>query len=286
MHIAKRPAIIVALVLVIAALGAGGWWLVAGRGDDQPVQLQSERAVARVGPKPVYLALGDSLAYGTQPNFDITNGYADQLAAQLRPLGTQQLINFACPGETSETMLKGGCRLRFFAKNRYQGSQLDQAVAFIEQNRGNVSPVTLTIGANDVIDDLDPRCNDNAAAFNRHLGTMRQNLDVIVSRLSAALAGEGDLIVTTYYNPFAQSCPKTAPYLSNLNEAIRTVAGRYEAVVADMSSLFGDKTCDYTWICSRSRDIHATTEGYARMAGQILSVALPPQTNQRRRTSP
>jgi lysophospholipase L1-like esterase len=223
----------------------------------------------RVGPKATYLALGDSIGYGYQPNFDLTHGYADALFARLQGTGTRQLVNMACPGETTTSMLSGGCRLNAISKwrdARGAPSQLDTAVAYIEQHRGQVSPVTLTIGANDVIDDLGPACTEQPAAFDAHLDALGVNLDTIVSRLMGALDGSGDLLVTTYYNPFAVDCPATGRYLSELNQRITAVATRGGATVVDVAGAFDGRTCDYTWMCSRYHDIHATTVGYQAIA--------------------
>ncbi|GHO77315.1 hypothetical protein KSD_50860 [Ktedonobacter sp. SOSP1-85] len=63
--------------------------------------------VTLVGPKQHYLAVGDSLAFGFQPDLDFSHGYADYLYSNLKGHGTTSLANFACPGETSTTMIKG-----------------------------------------------------------------------------------------------------------------------------------------------------------------------------------
>src|SRR5262245_24267271 len=91
-----------------------------------------------------YVALGDSLSVGVQPEPDGQNrdqtkeGYADQLYAALllRP-GLQQLKlqKLGCSGETTATMIAGGvCP--------YNGSQLAEAVSFLSAKRGSVVLVT------------------------------------------------------------------------------------------------------------------------------------------------
>src|ERR671931_303849 len=45
-------------------------------------------ATTSVGPKTFYLALGDSLAWGYQPNWNIVQGYAEDLYVHLLPRGT------------------------------------------------------------------------------------------------------------------------------------------------------------------------------------------------------
>lgn len=226
-----------------------------------------------VGPRAIYLALGDSLAFGYQPNLDLTHGYVDLLFPRLQAFGTRQVVNLACPGETTTTMLAGGCRVSFLRKTRYSGSQLAQAEALIRANRGRVSPVTLTIGANDVLTDLGPRCEEHREAFAAHLDQMEANLDQIVRALIEALDGEGDLFVTTYYNPFVQACPNTDQYLQEVNDRITAVARRHRAHVVAVADAFAGRTCELTWMCSRYRDIHATTAGYQVIAERILAAA-------------
>ncbi len=238
-----------------------------------------------VGPRAIYLALGDSLAFGYQPNLDLTHGYADLLFPQLQPFGTRQVVNLACPGETTATMLTGGCRASFLRKTRYSGSQLAQAQALIRANRGRVSPVTLTIGANDVLSDLGPGCAERVEAFTAHLEQMAANLDQIVGALVEALDGEGDLFVTTYYNPFAQACPGTERHLQEVNDRITAVARRHGAHVVAVADAFAERICELTWMCSRYRDIHATTAGYQVIAERILAAAglpAPAELSQRR----
>src|ERR671931_560870 len=60
---------------------------------------QPARATTSVGPKTFYLALGDSLAWGYQPNLNIVQGYAEDLYVHLLPRGTFFEVNMACPGE-------------------------------------------------------------------------------------------------------------------------------------------------------------------------------------------
>src|SRR2546421_7362458 len=88
-----------------------------------------------------YLALGDSLAFGFQPNHDFTHGYVQQLSATLPNL---VLNNLGCPGETSTSLVLGG-------KCPYPGgrSQLDTAIAFLRAHRGKVRLITLDIGGDD-----------------------------------------------------------------------------------------------------------------------------------------
>jgi hypothetical protein len=104
---------------------------------------------ARADVTPVYyLALGDSLARGIQPDatgrlVETRQGYVDALYAfyRLRIPGLQ-LVKLGCSGETTSTMIAGGfCSYPL-------GSQLAQAVQFLQTNR--VVLVTLSIGGDNI----------------------------------------------------------------------------------------------------------------------------------------
>src|SRR2546430_1542605 len=83
------------------------------------------------GTSSYYLALGDSLAQGVQPNTRgasvVTNqGYVDDLYGLYRAeVAGLQLAKLGCPGETTTTMIHGG--VCYPAGT----SQLDRAVAFL-----------------------------------------------------------------------------------------------------------------------------------------------------------
>jgi lysophospholipase L1-like esterase len=110
---------------------------------------------APAGGKAVYyVSLGDSLAQGFQPKKfppspepdKYKQGYADQLYRLVRR-DFQQLreVKLGCGGETTTTFRTGGiCSYD-------AGSQLAEAVAFLQTHPGRIAFVTIDIGANDVI---------------------------------------------------------------------------------------------------------------------------------------
>src|SRR6266702_4601141 len=140
-HIYRRIVVPFALaVLLLFAFAPAA--LAASHSQGPPFHL--------VGPKQHYLALGDSLAFGVQPNGDFTHGYVDDLFKILQSEGTKDHLNLGCPGATSTTFIIGG----ICSYPPPFASQLAAAVAFLQANAGKVSPVTLDIGANDVLPDL------------------------------------------------------------------------------------------------------------------------------------
>src|SRR5580700_8919792 len=147
----------------------------------------SVRPHVKTVPATYYLALGDSLSQGVQPDAAGTSvetgqGYPDQLYAMLRPSQpTLQLVKLGCTGETTATMIHGGiCRYP-------GGSQLADAVMFLRAHRSHVKLVTLDIGANDPETCLDvSSAGQLAACAGRFIPAATANLETILTRLRQA----------------------------------------------------------------------------------------------------
>src|SRR4051794_1100690 len=112
-------------------------------------------------PKEYYLAPGDSIAYGFQafkfnaglPPSAFNTGYVNVFAARLREINPGiTTVNYGCPGESTESFIKGGCVWTETGRqlhDNFSGSQLQGAIAFLRAHPGQVSPITLTLYGND-----------------------------------------------------------------------------------------------------------------------------------------
>jgi lysophospholipase L1-like esterase len=246
-----------------------------------------------------YLALGDSLSQGVQPDaagasVETGQGYADQLYAALLPAHPWlRLVKLGCPGETSKTMIDGGiCRYP-------GGSQLAAAVAFLRANRGHMFLITIDIGANDPED-----CGSQASprklvsCFVTGVPGALANLATIMMRLRAAAPGVR-VVGMTYYLPALAAWLNGTPgqVIARLSTKLaggysRLLAGAYAgsgARVADVFSAFdtpnfGDQVtvpqigtvprnvaliCQWTWACAappRGPNQHANQAGYKIIA--------------------
>ncbi|MBO0777930.1 MAG: SGNH/GDSL hydrolase family protein [Ktedonobacteraceae bacterium] len=244
-----------------------------------PMALASSHAPSAqlVGPKARYLALGDSLAFGFQPDLDFTDGYTNVFMADLSDHDVAHSANLGCPGETSSTFIHGGCPNPLLRKYLYVGSQLDAAVKYLNHYKGQVSPVTLDIGANDLLSQVNTKtCAVDVARFRSDLAQLDTNLTaVILPRLRTALTVDGsvtgDLALMNYYDPYQNICPATVPLVQELNQhLVRDISGY--GVLVDVFSAFGgtqipnSHICSYTWICSIFHDIHARDAGYQVIA--------------------
>ncbi len=240
-----------------------------------PVALASSHAASLSGPKKYYLALGDSLAYGYQPDLNFDDGYADDYLLDLKTHGVTSNANMGCPGESSVTFLNGKCSGALLRKYLYLGSQLNAATHYLRQHAGQVSPVTLDIGANDVSVDINTNtCSVNARKFNTDLATLDANLtQTILPTLRNALTVNGqitgDLLLMNYYSAYQHLCPVTLPYVQMLNQHLaRDISGF--GTLVDIFTAFGGSSqpliCSYTWICSIFKDIHPKDKGYSVIA--------------------
>jgi lysophospholipase L1-like esterase len=266
----------------------------------------SVRSDPKAAPATYYVALGDSLSQGVQPDTAGTSvetgqGYANQLYAMLHSgQPALRLVKLGCPGETTHTMIHGGiCRYR-------GGSQLAAAVAFLSAHRGHVFLVTIDIGANDPEDCSLSNLHTIAACVGTDLPDAASNLNTILSRLRTA-AGPGVRIVgMSYY------LPALAEWRDGLTgQAIAWVSERLAVVYNDMldrayadadvpvanvfgafhTSDFGNRVavpgvgtvprnvaliCQWTWECAsppRGPNQHANQAGYGVIARAFLSAS-------------
>ncbi len=235
------------------------------------VPFQGSAAPSSAGPKTYYLALGDSLAFGYQPNYDWSHGYADQWFTELQGQGVQTLVDYGCPGETSTTFIDGGCQYWFLQKSFHLGSQLTSALRFIRQHPGQVSPVSLDIGANDMLAQVSvSNCKIDDGRWTAALATLDDNMrQTILPKLTRALTSggtrTGDLIIMNYYNPYQNLCPNSVAYAQELNQHLQVSAALFNVKVADVytpfnvtTSLPGPDLCKLTWICMSPSDNHPT----------------------------
>jgi lysophospholipase L1-like esterase len=272
-----------------------------------------------------YVAVGDSLSFGYQPTLDFSHGFADDLFADLRRAEVTSnernhttLENYACAGETSATMINGGCRGRDFLKIPYSGAQVVAVIAFMLAHKGQISPVTFEIGANDVLPDWNAATCTASSATDDHIAQVDYNLtrvdtsspdaandpnnsaNGILQRLTTALAispplpgihgpantqaRPGDLVMLNYYNAFAKVCPNSAAFVKKLNDHLAADAAKFGVPIVDVYTAFGGDSgmagniCAYSWYCAR-QDIHPTTAGYQVIAAAVKGVLGYPGVN-------
>jgi lysophospholipase L1-like esterase len=169
--------------------------------------------------KRFYLALGDSLSVGVQPDsngvsVETNQGYANQLRkieAKTKRYKGVKLYDLGCGGETTVSFLgtspqarcqyKGDKRIGYNSVPR--GSQIAAARKFLKTHRGQVLFVTIDIGANDVLSCLVNGQIDVACVLNG-INQVKANIGTIAARLRAAAGKKVKLLGMNYYDPILQ----------------------------------------------------------------------------------
>ena len=157
-----------------------------------------------------YLALGDSLSQGMQPNFngvlqDTDQGYADDLvAAESAHVHNLQLVKLGCGGETTTSMLTGkgnAADARRFHCQHAGGSQLTAAVRFLKSHHraGEVPLVTIDIGANDI--DGCATAANIGACVTTGIANISRNVPKILQALREAAPAGTRFAGMTLYDP-------------------------------------------------------------------------------------
>jgi lysophospholipase L1-like esterase len=252
-------------------------------------------AAAADGP-PYYLALGDSLALGVQPNAAGTpvptnNGYVNDLYAFYRAfIPNLRLANLGCSGELTTTMRKGG-KCTYTDGN----SQLDEAVAFLHAHR--VAFVTIDIGAND-IDGCVTAAGLSQSCVDAGIKAAMDDLPKILYRLRSE-APDVPIFAMNYYDPFLalatfgalgqQIAVQSLQNAIVFNAVLENAYGAFGVPVADVARAF--RTTDttpflgipvnvllavaWTWMAAPppiGPDFHPNVTGYAVIAASFAKV--------------
>lgn len=281
------PAFALAAVIVAAA-GCSG---------------QAAPARHRGPPASYYLALGDSLAQGVQPDaagasVATGQGYANVLYTALRRRDSGlALVKLGCLGETTATMIHGGiCRYR-------GGSQLAAAVSFLRAHRGHVTLITLDIGANDPETCLKASLTQIVSCVSRLLPQARSDLRAILARLRQASPGTRMIAMNYYLPALAQWRTGLGGELlahagelatSGYNDVLTGIYQSYGVAVADVFGMFHTADfsprvsvpglgllprnvatiCQWTWECARAPrgpNQHPNQDGYQAIARAFLA---------------
>src|SRR5215472_5541899 len=239
----------VARALALAAVAA-----IAAGGCSGPAQTSPAGDRHARGPAVYYLALGDSLSQGVQPDASgasvrTRSGYADQLYTVLRSRQPGlRLVKLGCPGETTVTMIHGGiCSYT-------DGSQLAAATRFLRAHRGGVSLVTLDIGANDPNSCItQPSVGKLAACAGSSVPRAAGNLGTILRRLRGA-GPHARIMAMNYYLPALAAWRNgmggqllargSEPVATGYNALLTRVYNSFGVRVADVSGAF--RTSDFS----------------------------------------
>ena len=254
----------------------------------------SSAAAQRPLPKHYYLSLGDSFAYGIQPDkaarglppSGFHTGYTDVLAVRLRALNPKlEVVNYSCPGESTITFARGRCEWLAEGKklhDPFRTTQMLAALDFLRAHKGQVSPITLTLWGNDVFPAFDS-CKDFAcikARAPKVVASFSTRFGSILQQLRNAAPG-ATIVVTGAWNFDTDHIRETKDLYRRLNTAMRSKATAVKARFADVQPLFNPagsaaaykaRVCAYSFICAKD-DPHPTDAGYRAYAAAILAAS-------------
>lgn len=245
-----------------------------------------------------HVAIGDSLAFGFQEQkfIDLLNsgkydpaafntGFVDVMDNYIRLAApTFKTVNFGCPGETTTTLLNGGCLFHNWLfvlplHQNYPGitPQFFAAAQYLQAHPNEALLITVTIGANDILN-VYSDCAHNATCVAQKLpgvtATASRNLAMTISVLRI-LSPFSTIVYTNVPDPYLFSDPASVPNFASFNAAMNAAATKSGAKVADWFTAQQqvDQTtfCALTFVCQGPlNDIHPTDLGYQVLALQTL----------------
>jgi lysophospholipase L1-like esterase len=260
-----------------------------------------------------YIALGDSLAAGVQPNmFGINSptnqGYVSDLYVTLQArLPHLQLINLGCGGTTTTLIYGGDC-------NYQAGSQLNYAQQVAQEHPGKIALVTVDIGDNDVEGCISGSSIDYACV-SRGMADIRRNLPLILRSLRKAVGVKTPIAGLVDYDQFLAYwlrgdrafAAASMRVVQGLNRQLRAIYRANDIPVANAAARFkmGElaplvdsqwgmiplavrQVCVYTWACApppQGFNDHANAAGYKLIARTFAGVLLPKMTARNRLVS-
>ncbi|MBM3934868.1 MAG: SGNH/GDSL hydrolase family protein [SAR202 cluster bacterium] len=234
-----------------------------------------------------YVAIGDSITFGDGASSPATTGNTALFHAYLDGKPDVSLVNLAQPGATSGSVLSG---------------QLASALAVINDNKTNVTTVSLQVGGDDLLVPLqpggpcseDPGSEECAAAFATALESFANNYIATLATLQSALAkdpGKETLLVQTVYNPFdgplaalkpigdlsllgfdgTVDCAANQqdPYNVGLNDLIVCIGGAFGATIVDVFPIFDGNALSLTHIAIG--DGNPNDAGHAAIANATIA---------------
>jgi len=228
--------------------------------------------------RPVYLALGDSLAVGVGASSPSTMGYVARahgslLTSERYRDGGLDLVNVSVAGATSADLVLAG-------------GQLDAAIAEITNRRDSDLPgddveiISVDIGGNDLLSLVAPNspCLESAsvepcrAAFGDVLSAIQTNLGDTLRRLREA-APEAIIVTVDLYNPYSGTGDLREPIaeigVGQANGVIGAVTADPDLRVktASVFQLFSGRGLQ--WVAPDG--IHPNDNGHAVIAEALLA---------------
>lgn len=241
----------------------------------------------------LYIAMGDSLAWGDGASVPDHTGYVPRLAGYFHGAshgGADELINLGVGGTTTGQLIAGRAG---------PPAQLSQALALIADTDTDTRVVTLSVGGNDLLNLINDPSDPCLAAPTSQvcqgllvtaMGGVATNMPQILGALQAALAGDPGaekIFVLLPYNAFsgtghplelliaqtmrgtdmAIDCPADVmnPSYVGLDDILACTSLALGAVPVDSYPLFEGRTFELTHM-AEGLNVHPNDDGYEVLA--------------------
>jgi lysophospholipase L1-like esterase len=246
---------------------------------------------ARAAESPTFIALGDSLAFGTGASDPASKGYVSLTVEALRNGNRYrerglEMLNLSVPGATSSDLLlpegQLATAIREIDERQVDAAALDNDVEIISVDVGGNDLLALAfIGSPCLANPLGESCN---LYFGQVLDDLEANLTQVVTGLRQA-APQAQIVILGLYNPYsgAGGALEIAADVGvrQINEVLSGVAADsgLSAEMADPFALFAGR--GRQWIADDG--FHPNDKGHAVLAETILAViedrpaAVPPE---------
>lgn len=256
---------------------------------------------------PVYIAVGDSSAFGkTDRTRNPSNGnrgyvsiFANHLGNKYYGGATPRVANFAIDGETSKSFFSGKVSDRasddgVFHNTNYasyapnypsQNAMLLSRVSSELAQGNTIAAVTVQLGANDLFKVgeadgfLSKSPTEQRATVAEAISQYQQLYTQVLGEIRAILPNTA-LYVLGYTNPYAAT--PEHPFYAIADEAVQAVnmvseglANYFDAHYVDVYSAFLGHEADWTLITSGDYNVHPNDEGYRVIGEQLILASVP-----------
>jgi hypothetical protein len=246
-----------ALGILVAAAAVSAW---AGPPPDRKP----------VGIGDVYLSFGGYMADGDNASDPDTTAYpAVLLKNHLEPAAGKaiQLVDLGTDEGSQDTVAKFIGDYRTNASSESSLAKVMQALREAKAQGQRVSPITVELGGEDVLNSLE----EGPAAIAQSLTLLRDQLAFILDELTDAASDAdgrrtGDIVLVTYYNPLPD-IPEVGAVVGEMNGLIRKMARTRGLAVADIDRAFAGKEAQLL------DGLSPNDEGHVVIAAEIWKAA-------------
>lgn len=211
--------------------------------------------------KVYYLALGDSLAEGDGANSQKIKGYTEYVCDYLKnkKLLEKYVDEFAQSGYRTTDLIN--------AITDNKKARVEDKVVTIQNALIKADLVTISIGANDILDRLNLENPIDYSSLYDYIDDLASDLEELLLLMREYC--KEDIVLIGYYNPYPYlNNSNTEAIFSYLNEKYANVSKEYDVTYVEISTLFKENP----QFLPSENDIHPSEEGYEAIAGEVIGV--------------